>query len=80
MRIIQSTIVEPQRQHLAVENLETARSQAINVVQRANAAHADPHNLAHTQTLSQASRSLTDTINIIVEQVGGDPSTIRKFF
>lgn len=67
--IIKILIAEMQHRHLALESLETARSQALNVLNRARAANADPNNLAHTQSLSQASRSLTDTINIIVEKV-----------
>lgn len=57
-----------QRQHL-VENLEVAKDQSLNLLQRLRSAHADPNNLAYSQSLSQASRSLTDTVNIIVEKV-----------
>lgn len=69
LRIIEISITEMQHRHLALESLDIAKSQALNVLNRARAANVDPNNLAHTQTLSQASRSLTDTINIIVEQV-----------
>lgn len=58
-----------QRQHLG-ENLEVACDQSLNLLQRLRAAHADPNNLAYSQSLSQASRSLADTVNIIVEKVG----------
>lgn len=57
-----------QRQHLG-ENLEVARDQSLNLLNRLRAAHADPNNLAYSQSLSQASRSLTDTVNIIVEKI-----------
>lgn len=69
LHIIKNLITETQHQNLALESLDIAKSQALNVLDRAQAANADPNNLAHTQALSQASRSLTDTINIIIEQV-----------
>lgn len=69
LRVIKKTIMDVQRRELALESLEMAHSQALNVLNRAHSAHIDPNNLAHTQALAQASRSLTDSINIIVEQV-----------
>lgn len=50
-----------------VDHLETAREESVTLLSYASAASSD---ITQTNTLSQSSRKLIETVNEIVEQIG----------
>ncbi|VDN06084.1 unnamed protein product [Thelazia callipaeda] len=66
-----------QRQQ-CVSYLETVREEAVNVVMRTHAASMDASNASALQLLSQSTRSLTESINAIVENVSREAPWQRE--
>lgn len=66
-----------QRQQ-CVSYLETVRNEAVNVVWRAHTASLDASNASSLQLLSQSTRSLTESVNAIVENVSREAPWQRE--
>lgn len=66
-----------QRQQCMVY-LENARDEAVNVVVRTHAASMDSANASVLQALSQSTRSLTESVNAIVENIGREAPWQRE--
>ncbi|VDP18062.1 unnamed protein product, partial [Onchocerca flexuosa] len=66
-----------QRQQ-CVSYLETARKEAVNVVWRTHTASMDVANASALQLLSQSTRSLTESVNAIVENVSREAPWQRE--
>lgn len=58
--------------------LETVRKEAVNVVWRTHTASMDAANASALQLLSQSTRSLTESVNAIVENVSREAPWQRE--
>lgn len=58
--------------------LETTREEAMNIVMRTHAASMDASNASALQLLSQSTRSLTESVNAIVENVSREAPWQRE--